>query len=127
MDPRLIVKTGKKGKTTFIKSPCVGECAGCPKQFKPVPPEDGKTFCLVYPEPAAKWAGLNSDGKPKTCPFMYKAKAEKEQKINPIKASRRRIKQTSPVTVTAVPEPVQKSSKESKKKNKEKAERRDSR
>ena len=123
MDPRLIVKTGKREKMTFIKSPCVGECAGCPKQFKPVPPEDGKTFCLVYPEPAAKWAGLNSDGKPKTCPFMYKAKAEKEQKINPIKASRRRIKQASPVTAVSGAT----DSKESKKKNKEKAERRDSR
>lgn len=121
MDPRLIVKTGKRGKTTFLKSPCVGECAGCQKQFKSAPPEDGKTFCLVYPEPAAKWAGLNSDGEPKTCPFMYKTKAEKEQKINPIKASRRRIRQT------VIPVAPATGSKESEKKNKEKTERRDPR
>ena len=82
MDPRLTYKIGKQ---EFVKSPCVGECAGCSKQFKPITSEDGKIFCLAYPEPAAKWTG-------KTCPFMYAPKPEKEQKINPIKASKRGIK-----------------------------------
>lgn len=82
MDPRLIMKIGKE---TVMKNPCVGECAGCPKQFKPAPYE-GKTYCEVYPWPAAKWNG-------KTCPFMYKPKpeAENERKVNPLKASKRGI------------------------------------
>ncbi len=112
MDPRLIVKIGKRGKETIIKSPCVGECAGCQKQFKPVPCE-GKMYCLAYINPQAKWTD-------KTCPFMYKPEFEKEQKINPIKASRRRIKQASPVAAAT-------GSKETAKKNQEKTERRDSR
>ena len=110
IDPRLIVKTGKRGKTVFMKSPCVGECTSCPKQFTPNPPEDGKTFCLVYPNPATKWTG-------KICPFMYKPPAEKEQKINPAKASRRMVRQASPVAAIT-------GSKETAKK---KTERRDSR
>ncbi len=91
IDPRLIVKTGKRGKTVFMKSPCVPECAGCSKQFKPVLPEDGKIFCLAYPEPMAKWTG-------KTCPFLYAPKSEKEQRINPIKASRRGVSQVAKAT-----------------------------
>jgi len=84
----------KIGKQEFVKSPCVGECAGCSKQFKPVPPEDGKTFCLTYLEPAARWTG-------KTCSFMYAPKPEKEQKMNPIKASKRGIKSPIVATVAA--------------------------
>lgn len=113
MDPRLIVKLGKRGKTSVVKLPCPGECAGCDKQFKPVPFE-GKKYCLAYIDPQAKWTS-------KTCPFMYKPEPEKEQKINPIKASRRRVKQASSVTVAA-------GSKESDKKKKgKKMERSDSR
>lgn len=111
MDPKLMYKFGKK---ELVKAPCVGECAGCPKQFRPVPPEDGKTFCLTYLNPQAKWTA-------KTCPFMYVPKPEKEQKINPIKTSRRQIKQA------AIPVAAATGSKESEKKNKEKMERRDSR
>ncbi len=108
MDPRL---TYKIGKNEFMKSPCVGECAGCEKQFKPVPYE-GQTFCLTYSEPAAKWTR-------KTCPFMYVLKPEKDQKINPIKASKRGVKFSVVASVAAAT-----GSKESKKK---KTERRDSR
>ncbi len=114
MDPRLVVKLGKRGKMMAVKSPCVDKCAGCPKQFTPVPPEDGKTFCRVYLEPAAKWTG-------KICPFMYKPEPEEEQKkLNPLKASRRGVKQTSQVAIAT-------GSKELPKKNKKKSERRDSR
>lgn len=110
MDPKLMYKIGKQ---EFVKSPCVEECAGCPKQFTPNPPEDGKKFCLVYVEPAAKWTG-------KICPFMYVPKLEKEQKINPIKASRRGIRQISPVATVAA-------STGSKESGKKKTGRRDSR
>lgn len=107
MDSRLMLFNGKE----LVKSPCVGECAGCEKSFKPIPFE-GKRYCRTYLYPAVKWTGLNPEGEPKTCFFMRKPKAEKEQKINPAKASRRRIKQASPVTaVSAVT-----GSKESKKK-----------
>lgn len=121
IDPRLIVRLGKKGKTIVLKNPCDSEkCLGCPQQFTPTPPEDGKKFCRKYINPKALWEGLNSEGKPKTCPFMYKPPVEKEQKINPIKASRRRVKQTSVI-------PAATGSKESGKKNKKKMERIDSR
>ncbi len=113
MDPRLVVKFGKRGKMTAVKSPCVDKCAGCPKQFTPVPPEDGKTFCRAYLKPAARWTG-------KICPLMYKPEPEKEQKkLNPLKASRRGAKQPSQVAIAT-------GSKKAGKKNK-KAERRDSR
>jgi hypothetical protein len=84
IDPRLIVKIGKE---TIMRNPCVGECAGCPKQFKPTPYE-GKTYCEVYLWPAAKWTG-------KTCPFLYKPKPESEsgRKVNPLKASKRGVSQ----------------------------------
>ncbi|MDP3052137.1 MAG: PxxKW family cysteine-rich protein [bacterium] len=91
MNSRLIVKIGKQ---EFMKSFCVGECAGCPKQFTPVPSEDGKTFCRAYLDPATKWTG-------KTCPFMYKSPVEKEQKINPAKASRRMVRRASQVVAVA--------------------------
>lgn len=82
IDPRLVVKIGKE---VILRNPCVGECAGCPKQFKPVPYE-GKTYCEVYLQPAAKWTG-------KTCPFIYKPRPEIEsgRKINPLKASKRKV------------------------------------
>ncbi len=84
MDSRLIAKFGRE---TLIKSSCVEKCAGCPKQFTPDPPEEGgKTFCLVYLNPAAKWPVG------KTCPFMYVIKVEEERKVNPLKASKRGIK-----------------------------------
>lgn len=84
IDQRLFVKIGKD---TIVREPCVGECAGCQKQFRPTPYE-GKIYCEVYPWPATKWAG-------KTCPFMYKPKAEREAKINPLKASKRRNRQVA--------------------------------
>ncbi|MDP1629497.1 MAG: PxxKW family cysteine-rich protein [bacterium] len=87
MSRELVVRIGKE---TIMKNPCVGECAGCPKQFKPTPYE-GKTYCEAYPWPAVKWSG-------KICPFMYKPVAEKEQKLNPVKASRRRVSQVSVAT-----------------------------
>lgn len=112
MDPRMIYKIGKQ---ELMKSPCVGECGGCSKQFKPTPYE-GKTFCLAYPMPSVKWTGFNIEGKPKTCPFMKKPEKEGEVKINPLKASKRGIKQASQVVVAAT------GSKES---GKKKTERRD--
>jgi hypothetical protein len=126
IDQRLIVKTGKKGKTVFMKTPCVIECAGCDKQFDPTPPEGGKSFCKVYSDPRAMWAGLNHKGEPKTCLGVCKPKAEKEEtkpkKLNPLKASKREAKQTPITDVSGAT-----SSKESRKKNKKKKERRDSR
>ncbi len=119
MDERL---TYKIGKNEFVKFPCVGECAiaECPKQFTPVPPEDGKTFCLAYPKPADKWIGLNPmTGKPKKCPVVYKPEFEEAHKLNPVKASRRGIKSLVSVAVAAAT-----GSKES---GKKKTERRDSR
>ena len=90
LDPRLLVKIGNL--TINMKSPCIGECAGCPKQFKPTPYE-GKTYCEVYIWPAAKWSG-------KTCPFMYKPKEEKEKNLNPLKASKRRVKRSAVAAAT---------------------------
>ncbi len=111
MDERMTYKIGKQ---EFVKSPCVGECAiaECPKRFTPVPSEDGKTFCLTYVKPAAMWAG-------KTCPVVYKPEVEKQQKMNPLKASKRGIKSSVVAVVSAAT-----GSKES---GKKKMERRDSR
>ncbi len=110
MDPRLTYKIGRQ---EFVKSPCVKEkCVGCPKQFEPVPFE-GELYCKTYISPEAKW----SNGK--TCPFMYVLKPEKEQKMNPIKASKRGVKFSVVASVSAAT-----GSKES---GKKKTERRDSR
>lgn len=113
IDPRLIVRTGKRGKTVSIKSPCVPECAGCDKQFKPTPYEGKKycetntdpknvdpIYCKMYTDPGAMWKGLNINGKPKTCLVQVKPKAEKEEKkpLNPLKASKRHVSQISVAT-----------------------------
>ena len=119
IDPRLFVKTGKRGKTVFMKSPCVGECAGCDKQFKPVPYE-GQTYCLKYSVPKAMWTGLNSNGLLKTCLVQSKPKPDEKDpnfKLNPLKASKRGVSQSSVPSATG--------SKEAK--GKKKVERRDSR
>lgn len=93
IDPRLIVKLGKRGKTVFMKSPCEPECAGCDQRFKPMPPDEGKEYCKKYPFPKKMWAGLNPDGKPKTCLARVEVKVGKKEEgrkpLNPLKASKR--------------------------------------
>lgn len=132
IDPRLVVKTGKRGKTVFMKTPCVVECAGCPKQFTPNPPEDGKTFCSQYPNPAALWTGLNQKGEPKTCPGKWEPKkgTEEKFKVNPLKASKRGAgaskTPTAEVAVATNSKEARKRKKANQKKN-QNVERRDSR
>jgi hypothetical protein len=115
VDPRLIVKTGKRGKTVFMKSPCVPECAGCDKRFTPIPPDEGKEYCKEYPFPEKMWAGLNAKGKSKTCLALYEPKPEKEKddkRLNPLKASKRKMSQSRVAVVTQEATPKKKNKKE---------------
>ncbi len=66
--------------------PIIEKCEGCNKTLET---ETGK-YCKVYPDPTAKWITG-------TCPTASHIKREvkEEQKINPLKASKRASKKGS--------------------------------
>ena len=79
---------GKNG-CTYIGATCleiVEQCKGCARTVQ----YGGKEFCLVYPDPAAKWRkGI--------CNFATHVKREIQQdsigkNINPLKAAKRASK-----------------------------------
>ena len=63
--------------------PIVEKCDGCNKVLETA----GGKYCKVYPDPTAKWLTGN-------CPTASHIKREvkEEQKINPLKASKRASK-----------------------------------
>lgn len=62
----------------------IDQCEGCTKIIEV---SDGK-YCMIYPDPTSKWVfgGCPSASHNKT------AKTEKVEKINPLKASKRKNK-----------------------------------
>ncbi|MBN2282938.1 MAG: PxxKW family cysteine-rich protein [Deltaproteobacteria bacterium] len=74
----------KKG-CTFNGGSChtiIEKCEGCGRILE----SSGNKYCMLYPDPAGKWAtGI--------CPsatHAKKSKEEKVQKLNPLKASKRK-------------------------------------
>lgn len=62
----------------------VEECEGCARKFE----NASGVFCMVYPEPAVKW---RNNG---ICNMATHRKVEvskTEQKVNPLKASKRKM------------------------------------
>ncbi len=79
----------KKG-CTFNSGSChtiIEKCEGCNKIIE----HDTGKFCMVYPDPAGKWA---IGGCP-SASHIKLTKAEEAQKINPLKASKRASKKGS--------------------------------
>lgn len=80
---------GKGGMCEYIGGKCypiIDECVNDKKCINVISYGE-KDYCKIYAEPAVKWIGGN-------CPMSSnkELKLKKEQKINPLKASKRAAK-----------------------------------